>query len=258
MPLPANLLKLVLDSPDSDAPRRDAAQWCHNNWHTHRAELIEKQLELAVMAYNPDDAAYDLAFDTQRLTEKHGKGWLQFDELDQLVDDHQYFRGFVERVSMPAEKFLQHADTLFHKSPIKHLDLSAVDHVAQQLCQSPQLVRIVSLSLAECALTDAHMQLLADSPCLGQLRWLSLMLNKVGMPGTEALARSKGLAKLEYVNFYGNDVDPTEQLVVDQGVVLERILPEEGEFLETQHGPILWLHPHAELEADLPPNRLLL
>jgi len=131
---------------------------------------------------------------------------------------------------------------LFNKTPIRHLNLTSVEPVADELFQSPHLCKIITLALAECKLTDSHMKLLAESPYLGELPWLSLVLNNIGMTGAEYLAQSEGLGKLSYVNLYGNEVDPTEYLVVDQGVILERILPGEGEELEARFGPIYWLN----------------
>lgn len=255
MPLPTTLLKAVIDDPENDSPRVDVEQWCRNNGHIERAELIRIQLALGILVYNPSRNAYNLAFDAERLAEKHGQNWLQYDELNQWVDGYQYYRGFVEQITLSAETFLQHGQTILSKSPIRHLDLTHVDANAEALFESPLLSNIVSLSIKENNLTDFHMALLARSPHLGRLRWLSLMLNKIDMSGAEELAKSKGLKQLKYVNFYGNEVDPTENLVVDQGVVIDTILPEEGAILEARYGPIRWLHPKAEMESDLPPLR---
>jgi hypothetical protein len=256
MPFPAEILTAVIDEPHNDAPREDAELWCQNNGQAERAKLIKMQLALEMLYYNPTHKAHELAFDVERLTEKHGQQWLQFDELDQFVSDYQYYRGFVELVQMSASDFLQHGEALFAKSPIRHLDLTDVEPHAEELFKSPLLKSIVSLSLKENNLSDSHMMQLGMSEYLGELRWLSLMLNQINLSGAEELAKSRGLDKLRYVNFYGNNVDPTENLVLDQGVVLESILPEAGKELEARNGPIRWLH-HDEIqfESDLPPLR---
>lgn len=89
-------------------------------------------------------------------------------------------------------------------------------------------------------MTDEHIVLLAQSPHLLKLRWLSIMLNDVDV--ADALARAKHLENLATVVFYGNKADRTETRVDDQGVVLERFLPEDGKDLERRYGWIRWLH----------------
>lgn len=71
-----------------------------------------------------------------------------------------------------------------------------------------------------------------------------------------ALADSETLRELQYVNFFGNIVDPTEYQSVDQGVILEHLLPKTGEDLEQRCGYVPWLHSDAELERDLTPSVL--
>jgi len=128
MPFPSKILAAVIDEPHNDAPRKDAELWCQNNGQAERAKLIKFQLSLAILYYNPTHKAHELAFDVERLTEKHGHQWLKFDGLDQFVTNYQYYRGFVELVQMSAIDFLQHGEALFAKSPIMHLDLTDAEH----------------------------------------------------------------------------------------------------------------------------------
>lgn len=258
MPLPLTLLNEILASPDDDLPRKNAAQWFRNNTFGTRALFIEKQLSLAVLAYNPTHKNFELESDIQQLLESHIDQWRGLDGLATSIDNVQYHRGFIELITISAEIFLQHAPAIFALAPIRHLNLTNVAPVAEALFESPYLENIVTLSLHKCDLTDEHMALLANSPYVGNLRWLSLMLNNFSMTGIESLAKSTSLEQVQYINFYGNEVDPTEELVVEQGVITQYLLPAEGKFLEENYGPIRWLHVEAELESDYPPDRFMM
>ena len=86
------------------------------------------------------------------------------------------------------------------------------------------------------------MQLLADSPRVAKLRWLSLLNNHLGMKGAEALAASKNLPSLVYAEFGGNPVDPAEQLGIDSGIIVASAFPQAGMDLESRYGTLPWLH----------------
>jgi len=60
----------IHDAPNENAVRQNVAEWCRLNGHVVRADLIEKQLALALLAYNPNDFAFDLSFDIRQLTKK--------------------------------------------------------------------------------------------------------------------------------------------------------------------------------------------
>ncbi len=256
MPAPDPLLQDILSAPDDDGPRRALAGWCRQHGESTRAEMIEMQLKLSAAADDPDTAAFKLATDIAQLSRSHGDGWLQFDGLAPYVDGYRYIRGCVELARLPARTFVDHAAELCRLAPLRHLDLTGLGlDVAQALFESPFLEQIRSLSLDRAGLGDEQAQLLAASPMLGELRWLSLALNDIDMEGADALAASRGLPKLEYVSLFGNPVDPTEQLTSDQGVILERRLPDTGVELERRHGPIPWLHTDVALMSELPPRR---
>jgi hypothetical protein len=260
MSLPAELLQTVTSRPNDDLPRREAAEWCRLNGHAERANFIVMQLKLAkLVRMDPDDDdAFDLALDTETLLESYGNQWLEFDGLNELVDDYSYNRGFVELVEMPAARFMQQVDLLYRLSPIYHLDLTKVIDVAEGLFQLPQLQQLLSLSMDQCGLKDEHLEQFAHSPHFPNLRWLSLILNDIGISGTERLAASTLFPNLQYVNFLGNRVDPIDELLDDQGIVMERRSPSEAREIEARHGPIKWFHPEARLVSDLPPSRFTL
>ena len=91
----------------------------------------------------------------------------------------QVFRGFVERVCVDGRDFLAVADELFRLAPIRHLVLSGVPAVVDELAACPHLRRIRSLSLARYSaadeLTDDALARLIRSPHLGNLAHLRLV-----------------------------------------------------------------------------------
>jgi hypothetical protein len=161
----------------------------------------------------------------------------------------------VELVGLSAQDFLQTAAVLFTLAPIRHLDLTGVASVAQALFASPTLQAIRSLNLERCGLTDREVALLASSPHLSELRWLSLAENPIGMAAAEALATSTCLPRLAHVRFFKNAVEPNEQYSYDNGFVVDAWLPEDGLALERRHGRLRWLHHDARSIADSVPDR---
>jgi uncharacterized protein (TIGR02996 family) len=245
------LLQAVLAAPDDDAPRAAFAALKEQEGDP-RGRFIRMQLTLASLEAGAPGIPF-LSTETGELIEQHGAAWAA--SVAPLVSGYRFHRGFVAEVTLTARDFLAHAPRLFAAAPIQHLNLRRVAGDAAALFASPHLARIRSLELNQCGLDDDAMRLLAASPHLGELRWLALVFNRVGLPGAEAIAASRGLPRLTYVDFAGNEVDPGRQHATDQGVVADSWLPEEGEYLDHKYGPLAWLHYEAKTMDDLPPSR---
>jgi len=84
--------------------------------------------------------------------------------------------------------------------------------------------------------------MLAASPHVANLRWLSVIDNHLGIAAAEALAGSSNLSNLKYAEFGGNPFDPAEQEGIDSGIVVANWLSDEGEALEARFGHLAWLH----------------
>lgn len=239
------LLQAVLDAPDDDAPRLAYAQWCEqqaDEASTARAELIRTQLDLAAM--DPADVKAGRAFRREQrvreLLERHGTTWRQ--PLEGRVGQAHFLRGFIGWIELSARQWLDHADHILARAPVQHLDLTGVRDVDEALFDAPSLAGIRSLSMKHCGLHDVHVQLLAASPHVGALRWLSLADNHLGLAASEALAASTTLGKLAFVDLQSNPVDPVEQLGLDGGVVVASTMTPEGKALEARFGHLPWLH----------------
>jgi uncharacterized protein (TIGR02996 family) len=241
----AALLKAVLDAPQDDAPRLAYAQWLDGQGDAlsmARGELIRGQIDLTHA--DPALVRSGLAFSAQQritdLIELHGSSWGQ--AIEALVDAFQFERGFVGWIKLSAQSFLDHGDRILALAPVQHLDLTGVRDVDESLFDSPLLDGIRSLSMDRCGLHDLHLQMLAASPHVANLRWLSVADNHLTAAAGEALAASPHLGNLRFAEFHTNPVDPVEQLGYDSGIVVASFMPPEGKAIEARFGPQAWLH----------------
>lgn len=239
------LLRAVLADPDADVPRLEYAQWCAGQrdpaW-VARGEVIRAQLDLD--RADPQAVATGQLFGLQHrvreLVDAHGDAWAG--PIATWADEVRFVRGFVEWIRLPASEFLARGSEIFERAPVRHLDLSAVRDVDEALFETELLAGVRSLAMDRCSLYDIHVQLLAASPHVTTLRWLSVANNKLTLAAAEALAASKNLPSLRFLEFRGNEVDPVEQLGLDSGVVVASWMPPEGVALEARHGHLPWLH----------------
>lgn len=219
-----DLRRAVIAHPNDDAPRHAYAAWFAAQDHEFAQLLgafITAQLRVAE-AFRTDpwaevnalrcwraDATYVSmpefrAGDVLRL-------WFQ-DSVSPLaslglVGWPQIYRGFVERVSMRASRFLEIADELFRIAPIRLLVLVGVGAVVDELAASPHLARIRSLSLPRYGLnddlTDDALRRLIGSPYLGQLAHLRLVhQHRVTVRGYEHVVTARTLPQLSSFEVY--------------------------------------------------------
>jgi uncharacterized protein (TIGR02996 family) len=181
------LRRAVLEHPDDDAPRHAYAAWMRAQDHKNArwiSEFIEAQLRVAD-AYRADPRA-----DVSAITRVYGGPWkfrsksgvhrYDLDLLlsEGLIGEPEFYRGFVERVSVRAGRFLEIADELFSLAPIRHLALVGIPAVVDELAASPHLARMRSIVLATHdaadALTDETLARFLASPHLGNVAHLRI------------------------------------------------------------------------------------
>lgn len=258
MALEADLLRAVLDDPDSDGPRLAYAAWCDaagDGATVARGAFIRAQIALlAVDEAAEPDRHFDLTRAVRRLEEEHGAAWAA--PLQPPTRDATFERGFVELLTAGSIELLKHADRLFALAPIRHLTLTDLAGGGAELFASPHLDHVRSLRLDRVGLRDEDLERLAASPHLGELRWLWIGNNQVTRRGAEALAASTSLPHLGYVGFVNNPFDPSEHQGHDQGIIVDRWRPEEGRSLEARFGVLRWLHTDARTLMDVVPDRL--
>ena len=254
------LLKAVLDDSDNDAPRLRYADWCEQQSDEAiraRAEFIRTQIKLvnqfSSMSY---EQWFDAAHLVEKLRDTHRLDWAG--TLVRLVEEYAFDKGFIAFVKMSGGGFLEHAPQLFDLAPIRHLKLTEVRSVADELFVSPHLSKIISIDMERCNLENRHLEMLAASPVLENLKWLSVAENNIGFDGIDALAASALSKQLVYVNFYGNPVDPGGQYSTDNEFIMDSWLPEAGKQLEAKHGYLPWLHRDADTTYEAVPDRFRL
>lgn len=198
------LYAAVLADPDDAAPRRALAAHYDGRGDPH-GELIRIQLELAAKAAR-GQLDGKLIQRERALLAAHGRAWAA--PLADLIAGYAFHRGFIGEVTLPVDRFLDAAPTLFAAAPIQHLNLTAPRARWAELLRSPYLARLASLALERLELGDDDARALARADALRGLRYLSLAKNKIGQPGVEALAASPWLASLDVLDLTKNPCDP--------------------------------------------------
>ena len=187
------LYAAVVADPNDEAPRRALAAH-YDAKGDPRGEFIRLQLEIAAKeAAGGLDGK--LIGREREMIRKHGKAWAA--PLADLIKEYAFHRGFIGEVTLPLDRFLDVAPTLYAAAPIQHLNLTAPRTRFRELLGSPHLGRLTSLSLTRLGLDDEDAKAIARAEAMRTLRWLALGGNKIGRPGVEALAASPWLANPE-------------------------------------------------------------
>ncbi len=233
------LYAAVVADPDDEAPRRALAAY-YDERGDQRGELIRLQLEIAAKkAMGVRDGA--LLGRERALLRAHGRAWAA--PLADLINDYKFHRGFIGEVTLPLDRFLDVAPTLFAAAPIQHVNLTLPRTRWTELLSSPHLARLTSLALEELGLTDDDAKQIAKAERFRTLRWLSLAVNKIGRPGVEALAASPWLAQLAVLDLAFNPCDPIPKPAAHDldGRVTAIDRPMIANELESRHGRRPWL-----------------
>ncbi len=195
---------VVADPNDDDARRAMAAYY--DDRGDPRGEFIRVQLELASRKATGAREG-SLLIREDELLRAHGHRWAA--PLADLIKGYRFHRGFIGEVTLPLDRFLDVAPTLFAAAPIQHANLTAPRTRFAELLGSPHLARLTSLSLTRLGLDDEDARAIARAEAMRTLRWLALGGNKIGRPGVEALAASPWLANLPVLDLTKNPCDPT-------------------------------------------------
>jgi uncharacterized protein (TIGR02996 family) len=178
-------LQAVVESPDDDTPRLVYADWLDEHGDAARAEFIRVQVRLAGGEPRESDR---LRRRERDLLRKHEKEWAA--PLHGIVRRARFVRGFPERVTLTAESFLAHADTLFRRAPVRHLILTEVGKLLPQIADSPHLAHVRVLEFR--TFGGQKIRALADSPHLKGLTCLVLRGNPISRRAAQALVERQG------------------------------------------------------------------
>lgn len=239
------LLETVLRFPELDEPRLAYAAWCEGQSDEAtraRAEFIRAQITInnTDLEVIQSGGVSVLQNRVRQLWQMYGAVWAA--DVAPLVQTYSFQRGFVGLIGVSAKVFMENSAAIFSVAPVQHVDLTGVRDVREDFFASQALAQLRSLSMDSCGLYDIHLRLLAASPRVARMRWLSVAENHLELGGAEAIAASPHFKLLRFAEFRGNPVDPCEQLGWDAGVVVSAWLPPEGELLEERYGYLPWLH----------------
>jgi uncharacterized protein (TIGR02996 family) len=233
------LYAAVVADPNDEAPRRALAAY-YDGRGDPRGELIRIQLESAAKeAAGTLDGK--LIRRERQLLAAHGRAWAA--PLADLIAGYAFHRGFIGEVTLPVDRFLDVAPTLFAAAPIQHVNLTAPRTRWAELLRSQHLARLTSLALEDLGLDDSDAIVIAKSEALRALRWLSLANNRIGRSGVEALAASSWLASIVVLDLSNNPCDPVPRpggrdldgrvTAIDRPMVANELV--------SRYGPRLWL-----------------
>lgn len=224
------LFAAIIANPCEDTPRLAYADWLDENGDSDRARFIRLQYEiekLPPIGLKASKAKKEEA----ALLEKHATEWAG--GIGGLVSTFGFRRGFVEWVTIDADRFLHNGNRLFAVAPVREVrilflgdraladspllarveTLSFSSHITDQLhdrgrlqvlLASPHLARVSRLDLSNQRLHDADAALIAECPNLSSLVHLDLSFNTVGIAGMRALVKSDHLPALNSLTINHN------------------------------------------------------
>jgi uncharacterized protein (TIGR02996 family) len=234
------LYEAVLKDPDSDVPRLTYADACEVYGDSDRAEFIRLQIAETAARRARQDEAVSRSFQRRvALQERFGQRWAG--PIRDRAKHIQFFRGFVEKLAMDAQQFLEHAEELYAMAPIRRLTLTGVPPVIEPLSNSQHLARIVWLNLEDQKIGNRGVESIAMSPYMNKLGYLGLDGTDITAVAVEALAASSKLSALRFVS--GLPKAFQEDNWWDQGQTINVLPPPEAARIEQRYGRKLWLHP---------------
>src|SRR5262249_2329375 len=122
------------------------------------------------------------------------------------ADRAEFIRGFVGKMTMTGEKFLQSAEGIFAACPLQQLRVLQPQNCFEQLLGCEALGRIRALDLGHMRLGMNRVMALAGSANVAGLTELDLTSAAMRPRGLAALAASPHLGKLRTLRLHNNDL----------------------------------------------------
>jgi uncharacterized protein (TIGR02996 family) len=195
-------LQEILANPDDDVPRLVYADYLEEHGHEARADFIRIQCQLARMDEgDPERPALEAR--QKQLQDAHRNAWLD-PFYNRSVFLWEFRRGFVERVTLHADRFLKHAAALFDLAPIREAALDNVPGCFSRLVKCRHLARLAGLTLTGQEMGLRGRMALFDSPHLACLRKLGLRRNRIDAWTVPGLLHSRWLPQLTALDLSGN------------------------------------------------------
>jgi uncharacterized protein (TIGR02996 family) len=216
-------LQAIRETPSDDAPRLIYADWLEEHGRTERAEFIRLQCRLASLP-QADEGRGVLEDRVEELLRRNWEEWVgplreiagpKYDRYNEGWLRRAYHpeglrrfrRGFVDAITLDAERFLSYAEKLASLVPLRQLDLWGAGRCAHALADTPRLAKLKILAFSDywdAPLRGQDVPALAASAHLGGLTALFLGMNSLGDEGVEALVQARWLASLNTLDLTEN------------------------------------------------------
>jgi uncharacterized protein (TIGR02996 family) len=241
------LYAAIVAEPNDPTPRRELAAYYDRKGDPH-GELIRLQLELADKEAR-GELDGKLIRRERDLLKAHGSAWAA--PLADLIAGYKFHRGLIGEVTLPLDRFLDVAPTLFAAAPIQHVNLTRPRTRLAELLRSSHIAHLSSLALANLELGDDDAKAIARADALRALHYLSLAHNKIGEAGVEALAASPFLAQLDVLDLTNNPCNPVPRPAAHDldGKVTAIERPAFANVLVSRYGARPWLANPANPDA---------
>lgn len=185
------LLREIVEFPEDDGPRLIYADWLDER-DRPRGEFIRLQFALAENRHAPHERV-EIEARARHLLACHASAWLG--PLRRHLESWTFRRGFVERIKLSIDTFLDHAEDLRGAFPLQEIVLTGASERLHELAATPKLAGLRGLGFERTWLAH-RAAMLADSAHLASLRRLDLRNNGIGTAALAELAHSGALPSL--------------------------------------------------------------
>ncbi len=210
------LVAAITADPDAAEPRLIYADWLAERGD-RRGEFIRVQCDLDQLDLR-DPRRVDLEYRERAFLAERGFAWKRRVRETTGATSCQFRRGMVEQLELTAGQFVDSADELFARYPLRALRLTGLDKHLPSFLACNATARLVELDLRRCLMGAKALQLLVDSPQLSNLGTLRMDQLDPTEWKISAIARSSSLSRLRclYINNTVLDYQSFAALVTSQ------------------------------------------
>jgi uncharacterized protein (TIGR02996 family) len=226
-------IQAIRSAPEDDAPRLIYADWLEEHGQAERADFIRIQCRLFGIP-EADPSAATLRARAEEMLRDNWHTWVsplrelvgpKYDRYGEtwMSEDYQpeglrrFRRGFVDAITLDAERFLAQAKTVLELLPLHALRVWGGGRCAAELLRCPHLAGLHTLAFVDYfsdPLTPRDALALAASPYVHGLRALYLGWNSLGDEGVESLTRARWLTSLVTLDLSQNGLTDAAALAL--------------------------------------------
>lgn len=230
MPNPDTFLAAICDQPDDDAPRLVFADWLEENGDGARAEFIRTQIELA--RADGKSRGHERLLERQKLLlRRHKKEWTA--PLKGIAERMEFARGFVMSLTLPAERFLRHAERIFQLAPVRSVTVTHSVGRTLDLAACKELARLTAISIQSIYATAQGIVAALGDPFSSRPSAVPYADDRIGDTGFADLVSSQHLTALAWLHVPSNNVTASSVRALVQAPVARQLRR-----LDLSHNPI--------------------